>query len=111
MPELEMIVGVRALVDFLTERGYRITYATASKMTSPKIGKGPPIEGYFGNLPAFTPDKVLSWYRSRITPQRSLLVTKRRPKTAEERRIEKERRRGRQPKLQPAPQTDEVSSS
>jgi hypothetical protein len=40
MPELEMIVGVRSLVEFLTERGYRITYATASKMTSPKIGKG-----------------------------------------------------------------------
>jgi hypothetical protein len=107
MPELEMIVGVRALVDFLTERGYRITYATASKMTSPKIGKGPPTLGYFGNLPAFAPDKVLSWYRSRITPQPALLVTKRRPKTAEERRAEKERRRGRPCKLQPAPQSDE----
>jgi hypothetical protein len=79
-------------------------------MTSPKIGKGPPIEGYLGNLPAFTPDKVLSWYRSHITPRPALLVAKRRPKTAEERFAEKERRRGRPRKLQLTSQPGEASS-
>lgn len=95
MSDQELIVGVRALVEFLNQRGYRITYATASKLTSPKIGKGPPIDGFFGNLPVFNPEQVLSWYRSRITPQRSTLVAPRPPKTEEERRREKRRARRR----------------
>jgi hypothetical protein len=107
MPELEMIVGVKALVDFLNDRGCRITYGTASKLTSPSVGKGPSIEGYFGNLPVSTPEKALSWYRSRITPQRSLLVKKRRPKTVEERRAESARRRGRSRKPQ-LPQAEQA---
>jgi hypothetical protein len=107
MSERELIVGVKALTEFFNERGYRISYGTASKLTSPSVGKGPPIEGYFGNLPVFTPNKAMAWYRSRITPQRALLVNKRRPKTEEERRAEQLRRRERSRKSQATPQSDE----
>ena len=29
-------------------------------------GLGPPVEGYWGNLPAFRPSRALEWARSRI---------------------------------------------
>jgi hypothetical protein len=71
--EVEIIVGVKALEKFLNARGCRIKYGMLSKLTMPSSDKRPPIEGYIGNLPVFTPQKALAWYRSLILPQRTAL--------------------------------------
>jgi hypothetical protein len=92
-PDPELLVGVPALVEHLNKRGYKISRSMASKLTMPSNDRGPPREGYFGNLPCFDPQKAVAWYRGRMTPDRSLLFQKRRPKSEEERRIEQKRRR------------------
>jgi hypothetical protein len=96
----ELIVGVKALTDFFNARGRRVTYSMLSKLTMPSAGKGPPIEGYFGNLPVFKPQKASAWYDSHITPRREVLFRKRPPKNV----ASTYRRRGRPREQQLTPQ-------
>jgi hypothetical protein len=104
--EPELFVAVKSLCDFLNGRGYRITYSLASKLTMPSADKGPPREGYFGSLPCFDPEKAVAWYRSRVTPSRSLLFRKRALKSEKERRAEQKRRRERSRKPRSAPRSE-----
>jgi hypothetical protein len=64
----KLIVGLGPLAAFLTEQGYPISKSTVSKYCSPAINTGPPLKGYWGRLPAFSPSLALAWARGRLRP-------------------------------------------
>jgi len=51
---------------FLTQRGYRVAYATLNKYAT--IGGGPTFEK-FGRKPLYTESALLAWVASRTTGQ------------------------------------------
>jgi hypothetical protein len=54
---------------FLSERGYRVAYATLNKYAT--VGGGPIFES-FGRRPLYKPSSLLEWVKSRTTrPRRS----------------------------------------
>jgi hypothetical protein len=54
---------------FLSERGYRVAYATLNKYAT--VGGGPVFES-FGRRPLYKPSSLLEWVESRTTsPRRS----------------------------------------
>jgi len=63
-----LIAGYASLASFLTERGFRISKSTVSKYCSPAINIGPPVEGYWGRLPAFKPSRTIDWAKARLKP-------------------------------------------
>jgi hypothetical protein len=65
MDDEKLIIGYAKLAEYLTECGFPISPSTATKYGSPKIDKGPPKEGYWGNQPIFKPSRSLEWARSR----------------------------------------------
>lgn len=52
---------------FLTERGYRVAYATLNKYAT--VGGGPVFES-FGRRPLYRPSALLAWAASKTTPPR-----------------------------------------
>ncbi|WP_295145264.1 DNA-binding protein [uncultured Reyranella sp.] len=52
---------------FLTERGYRVAYATLNKYAT--VGGGPVFES-FGRRPLYKPTDLLAWVASKTTPPR-----------------------------------------
>jgi len=52
---------------FLTERGYRVAYATLNKYAT--VGGGPVFES-FGRRPLYKPADLLAWVASKTTPAR-----------------------------------------
>jgi hypothetical protein len=52
---------------FLTERGYRVAYATLNKYAT--VGGGPVFES-FGRRPLYKPADLLAWVASKTTPPR-----------------------------------------
>lgn len=52
---------------FLTERGYRVAYATLNKYAT--VGGGPVFES-FGRRPLYKPSDLLAWVASKTTPPR-----------------------------------------
>src|SRR5215472_11772159 len=62
------IVGYGPLAEFLTARGYPTSKSTISKYCSPAINIGPPVEGFWGRLPAFKPSRVIAWAKARLRP-------------------------------------------
>ena len=63
-----LIVGYTPLASFLTKAGFPISKSTVSKYCSPAINIGPPIEGYWGRLPAFKPSRAIDWAKARLKP-------------------------------------------
>jgi hypothetical protein len=63
-----LIVGYAPLASFLTNAGFPISKSTVSKYGSPAINIGPPIEGYWGRLPAFKPSQAIDWAKARLKP-------------------------------------------
>jgi len=63
-----LIVGYPSLASFLTEAGFRISKSTVSKYCSPAINIGPPVEGYWGTLPAVKPSRTIAWAKARLKP-------------------------------------------
>jgi hypothetical protein len=63
-----LIVGYTSLACFLREAGYPISRSTVSKYCSPAINIGPPVEGYWGRLPAFKPSRAKDWAKARLKP-------------------------------------------
>jgi len=63
-----LIVGYPSLASFLTEAGFPISKSTVSKYCSPAINIGPPVEGYWGRLPAFKPSRTIDWAKARLKP-------------------------------------------
>jgi hypothetical protein len=68
LAEEKLIVGYGPLAEFLTENGYPLSKSTMSKYCSPAIDTGPPVEAYWGRLPAFSPKHALAWARARLKP-------------------------------------------
>jgi hypothetical protein len=64
----KLIVGYGPLAEFLTDNGYPLSKSTMSKYCSPAIDSGPPVEAYWGRLPAFSPSHALAWAKSRLKP-------------------------------------------
>jgi hypothetical protein len=64
----KLIVGYGPLAEFLTDNGYPLSKSTMSKYCSPAIDTGPPVEAYWGRLPAFSPSHALAWARARLKP-------------------------------------------
>lgn len=52
---------------FLTERGYRVAYATLNKYAT--VGGGPVFES-FGRRPLYRPADLLAWVASKTTAPR-----------------------------------------
>lgn len=68
LAEEKLIVGLRPLAEFLTDNGFPLSTSTMSKYCSPAIDTGPPVEAYWGRLPAFSPSRALAWARARLKP-------------------------------------------
>jgi hypothetical protein len=66
LAEEKLIVGYGPLAEFLTDNGYPTSKSTMSKYCSPAIDTGPPVEAYWGRLPAFSPSRALAWARARL---------------------------------------------
>jgi len=56
----------RQLVEFLTERGYPISFSTLSKLCMPSRDEGPPLVGRWGSRDFYDPAQALAWARSRF---------------------------------------------
>jgi hypothetical protein len=68
LAEEKLIVGYGPLAEFLTDNGFRLSRSTVSKYCSPATNTGPPVEAYWGRLPAFSPSRALAWARARLKP-------------------------------------------
>jgi hypothetical protein len=66
----DLIVGYVSLSKFLTSKNYPISKSSLQKLGMPSGGGELPRVGYWGGRPAFKPDSVLEWARSRIRPSR-----------------------------------------
>jgi len=53
------------LAEFLSERGFPISYSTLTKYCSPAINIGPPVEAYWGPRPMHSPVRALEWAKAR----------------------------------------------
>ena len=68
-PTEKLLVGYRQLANYVThELGCPYSYSTALKYGSPAINIGPPVEAYWGRLPAFRPSRVAAWAKARLKP-------------------------------------------
>jgi hypothetical protein len=72
----ELLMGYGPLAKFLTSRCFPISKSSLQKIGRPSVNQGPPVEGYWGNLPAFRPSRALEWARSRIRPTRGQAPSK-----------------------------------
>jgi hypothetical protein len=73
----DLLVGNRAIAEFSTAEGYRVSTSTISKATSPAIATGPKLIGYLGKRPTSTKGLVRAWNRSRLRPVRQAAATAR----------------------------------
>jgi hypothetical protein len=64
----EVLLTRRALAEWLTAQGFRISYSTLTKICSPAINTGPPTEAYWGRFPMHSPSRGLDWARNRLRP-------------------------------------------
>jgi hypothetical protein len=68
-PDNERRLNRTEAAAFLSERGYRVAYATLNKYAT--VGGGPVFES-FGRRPLYKPSTLLEWVASRTTrPRRS----------------------------------------
>jgi hypothetical protein len=68
-PDNERRLNRTEAAAFLSERGYRVAYATLNKYAT--VGGGPVFES-FGRRPLYKPSSLLEWVESRTTgPRRS----------------------------------------
>jgi hypothetical protein len=56
----------RELAEFLTQRGFPISYSTLLKLAMPSRGEGPPAIGFWGNRALYDPEKALAWAKKRF---------------------------------------------
>jgi hypothetical protein len=52
------------LVSFLNANGIPISESVLAKLSSPKVGKGPPIHSWWGKRPLHAPGPALEWAKS-----------------------------------------------
>jgi hypothetical protein len=68
----------REAAQFLTERGFRISYATLAKLCSPAISEGPQSCGRWGRDSLYMPSGLLAWAQNRLQSPRSADAIRRR---------------------------------
>jgi hypothetical protein len=68
----EKLLTRRALAEFLTERGFPISYSTLKIMAMPSRGGGPPAEAAWGNRLLYDPNKALKWAKARLSDAAAL---------------------------------------
>jgi hypothetical protein len=56
----------RELAEFLTKRGFPISYSTLLKLAMPSRNEGPPAVGFWGNRALYDPDQALTWAHGRF---------------------------------------------
>jgi hypothetical protein len=66
-PENERPLTRAEAAAYLSERGYRVAYATLNKYAT--VGGGPAFET-FGRRPLYRPDELLAWVASKTTGPR-----------------------------------------
>ncbi len=59
------LVGLRAIAEFATGEGFKVSHSSIQKYCSPAISTGPAITGYWGALPTSTKGLVRAWIKSR----------------------------------------------
>src|SRR2546425_8485075 len=61
----------RQLVSFLNANGIPISESVLAKLSSPKVGKGPPIHSWWGKRPLHAPGPALEWAKSLLRDEPS----------------------------------------
>jgi hypothetical protein len=64
--EEKLIIGYRALAEFLTTEGYPTTKSTIAKYCSPALNIGPPVHALWGKKQAFVPSQAIAWAKGRL---------------------------------------------
>jgi hypothetical protein len=59
------LVGYRAIAEFATSEGFRVSHSTIQKYCSPAVNTGPEITGFWGPLATSTKGLVRAWIKSR----------------------------------------------
>jgi hypothetical protein len=59
----------------LRERGYPISDSKLNKLCAPSVGKGPPVDGWFGPRPLYDEDQGIAWAEALLRSERSALQT------------------------------------
>ena len=67
----EVLMTRRQLAAWLSAQGYPLSYSTITKMCSPAISSGPPVDCWWGRLPMHRPSVALEWARARLRPNRT----------------------------------------
>jgi hypothetical protein len=66
----DAVVGLRAIAEFATAEGYKVSHSSMQKYCSPAINTGPEIAAFWGRLPVSTKGRIRVWIRWRIRPAR-----------------------------------------
>jgi len=64
----EPLVGLRAIADFATREGFRVSLSSIQKYCAPSVNTGPRIIGHWGAFPMSTRGLVRAWIRTRLRP-------------------------------------------
>jgi len=64
----EPLVGLRAIADFATREGFRVSLSSLQKYCAPGVNTGPRIIGHWGAFPMSTRGLVRAWIRTRLRP-------------------------------------------
>src|SRR5258708_13342431 len=67
------LVGYRAIAEFATSEGFRVSHSTIQKYCSPAVNTGPEITGFWGPLTTSTKGLVRAWIKSRTRSDRPVL--------------------------------------
>jgi hypothetical protein len=62
----------REAAQFLTSRGFKISYATLAKLCSPAISEGPQSCGRWGRDSLYMPSGLLAWAQNRLQSPRAV---------------------------------------
>jgi hypothetical protein len=57
----------------LRKRGFPISDSTINKLSAPSVGRGPPVDGWFGPFALYNLEDGVAWAEARLRPERSSL--------------------------------------
>jgi hypothetical protein len=66
LPEGLPLMTRKQLVPFLNAHAFPISESVLSKLSAPKVGKGPPIAKWWGKRPLHAPEPSLAWAKSML---------------------------------------------
>jgi len=65
----------KQLVSFLNSNGFPISESTLSKLCSPAINRGPPVDSWWGKRPLHAPGPALEWAKSLLRDRPTDIAT------------------------------------